>query len=85
MEREDDMYQDALKLRSKAKSLYMQEVFDEVIEEKECELNGLRRELCEYNKSMNRLLFGKEMLNQDDVARLEGFIQTYCPQNVMKK
>lgn len=85
MEQEDDMYKDAIKLRHKASSLYMQEVFDEVVEEKEMELNSIKRELGEYNMAINRLLFGKETLNPEEEVRFIKFVTTYCPDKTMKK
>ena len=84
MEQEDDVYQDALKLKDKANSLYMKEIFDEVIDEKESELDSLYRELSEHNQSMNRLLFGKESLDDNEQVCFDRFVNKYCPTNIKK-
>ena len=65
-----------LKLRGKATSLHIQEMIEQVTEEKEERINSLYSKLSDENEHMTTVLFGTRDISEEQQKTMESFIKS---------
>ena len=65
-----------LKLKDKATSLHIQEMIEQVAEEKEGKINSLYAKLSNVNERMTTVLFGTTDINEEQQETMDRFIKS---------